>query len=359
MWCLQCRDAGGRPRRFTIGQHPATGLAKARNACRALREQVRQGADPTTAARQKRDAAKQAQNNENTLAGLIGIYARQKGAQRKSWPESKRRIESVFAKHLGRPWSELTLQELQQTADRWPSNQSAAAAVRYIRPLLKWASHPGREYVVRDLALITPPAIVQRRKRVLSPEELAKLLPVLRGATGTYAACLQFILLTLCRREEAAGAKWGHIDFAAQLWRLPETKNGQEHVVPLSRQAIALLRSRLDGMPDPDALVFPSDNGITKLANWDRACKSFMDTSGTSDWTRHDLRRTGATLLGKAGVETHIIEAALGHVSIHSQLAATYNQSRYEPQVRAALQKLADQLDIIAKGGARVLPMQA
>lgn len=224
--------------------------------------------------------------------------------------------------------------------------------MRYIRPILKWAAHPGREYVARDLTFITAPAIVQRRQRVLSPEELAKLLPVLRASDSPYATCMQFILLTLCRREEAAAAKWRDVDFTAKRWRLPETKGGNEHNVQLSQQAIALLRSRLDATPDPDALVFPSDNGTTKLANWDRACKVFMEASGTGNWTRHDLRRTGATMLGRAGIETHVIEAALGHRSIGSQLAATYNLSRYEPQVRVALQKLADMLDVIAQGGA-------
>ena len=121
MWTLQCHEM----------QQPATPLsawaapghpdfAKAREECRSLRERVRQGADPTAGARQKREAAQQAQSGGKTLAGLIDIYARQKGAQRKSWPESKRRIESVFAAHLDRPWDELTLQELQRTADRWP-----------------------------------------------------------------------------------------------------------------------------------------------------------------------------------------------------------------------------------------------
>ena len=114
--------------------------------------------------------------------------------------------------------------------------------MRYIRPILKWAAHPGREYVARDLTFITAPAIVRLRQRVLSPEELAKLLPVLRASDSPYATCMQFILLTLCRREEAAAAKWRDVDFTAKRWRLPETKGGNEHNVQLSQQAIALLR---------------------------------------------------------------------------------------------------------------------
>jgi hypothetical protein len=66
---------------------------------------------------------------------------------------------------------------------------------------------------------------------------------------------------------------------------------------------------------------------------------------GSSTWHRHDLRRTGATMLGELGILPDIVDAALNHVSIRSPLAATYNRSRYRPQVAAALQLLADELD--------------
>lgn len=62
-------------------------------------------------------------------------------------------------------------------------------------------------------------------------------------------------------------------------------------------------------------------------------------------------------MLGEMGETPDIIEAALNHVAIRSRLAATYNQARYRPQVAAALQRLADALDGIEAGGARVLPL--
>src|ERR1700679_2199710 len=76
-------------------------------------------------------------------------------------------------------------------------------------------------------------------------------------------------------------------------------------------------------------------------------------------WHRHDLRRTGATLLGEMGELPDIIEAALNHVSIRSPLAATYIRSRYRPQVAAALQRLADALDGIEAGAAQVVQLRA
>ena len=91
-------------------------------------------------------------------------------------------------------------------------------------------------------------------------------------------------------------------------------------------------------------LIFATSAG-TSLGNWDRETKALQEASGTEGWTRHDLRRTGATMLGEMGELPDIIEAALNHVSIRSPLAATYNRSRYRPQVAAALQRLADALD--------------
>jgi integrase len=171
------------------------------------------------------------------------------------------------------------------------------------------------------------------------------------------------MLLTLTRRQEAAAARWRDVDMRARTLTIRDTKNGEPHVVPLSRQAVNLLRSQLPSdaagntaSPDPAALVFASSTGAT-LSRWDRETKALQLASRTTGWTRHDLRRTGATLLGEMGELPDIIEAALNHVSIHSPLAAIYNRSRYRPQVAVALQRLADALDGIEIGGAAVVPL--
>jgi integrase len=76
--------------------------------------------------------------------------------------------------------------------------------------------------------------------------------------------------------------------------------------------------------------------------NWDRYQKKLFERTGTSGWHRHDLRRTGATTLGGLGVAPHVIEACLGHTTLHSSLAGIYNQSRYTNEHADALQLLAD-----------------
>jgi integrase len=253
--------------------------------------------------------------------------------------------------------------DLQMQADGWAAPQSAAAAVRYLRPILKWAAQRG--YAPQELTQIVPPATISRRKRVLTRDELGAVLPALRASSRPYAAGLRLMLLTLTRRQEAALARWRDVKLDARTWTIPETKNGEPHIVPLSRQAIDLLHSRLpideDGnpkQPDPNALIFATSSGAP-LGNWDRETKALQEASATSGWTRHDLRRTGATMLGEMGELPDIIEAALNHVSIRSPLAATYNRSRYRPQVAAALQRLADALDGIEARVAKVVPLHA
>jgi integrase len=175
---------------------------------------------------------------------------------------------------------------------------------------------------------------------------------------------MRLMLLTMARREEVGAMRWGSVDLEGRTWTITETKNGKPHVVPLSNQATALLRDLCPRnevgdlqKPPPGKLVFATGSG-ERLSNWDRETKVIMAASKTSGWTRHDLRRTGSTMLGEMGEVPSIVEAALNHINIGGQLAATYNRSTYRPQVAAALQRLADALEGIEAGAAVVLPFQ-
>jgi integrase len=165
------------------------------------------------------------------------------------------------------------------------------------------------------------------------------------------------LLYTLARRDEAAGARWADVDLDNKTWTIDDPKNKQTHVVPLSRQALALLSGLKPNSAKADTLVFATSSG-TALGNWDRETKSVHADSGTALWHRHDLRRTSATMLGEMGELPDIVEAALNHVSIRSALAANYNRSRYRPRVAAALQRLGDALDGIEANAAEIIQLR-
>jgi integrase len=361
-WVLACRDRHGRMRRFPLGGYPAIGISNARRKARELHTRVRQeAADPIADRRRDRVIGAAAKVGEGTLSALLDLYEKQRGSEQKRWAEAKRSVNMVFRPLLARPLVSLKAQDFQMLADGYKAQHAAGAAVRNIRPILKWATTRG--YTASEVCVLHAPIPIRRRRRILSDTEMAAVLPVLRASDRPYAAAMLFMLLTLCRRQEVALARWRDVNMEARTWTIPETKNGEVHVVPLSRQAMDVLRSRLpldaadrSRRLDPSTLIFPTSAG-TSLGNWDRETKALQKLSGTEGWTRHDLRRTGATLLGEMGQLPDIIEAALNHVSIHSPLAATYNRSRYRPQVAAALQQLGDALEGIETGAGEVVSL--
>jgi hypothetical protein len=106
----------------------------------------------------------------------------------------------------------------------------------------------------------------------------------------------------------------------------------------------------------PTDLIFPSRHG-TPLANWDKFAKQIFEECGFGGWNRHDLRRTASTSVGHLGVSSEIAEGtALNHADIRTALGSNYNQSRYTPQLRKALQKLADWYDKVKSGNDATAP---
>jgi integrase len=401
-WVLYVRDQDGKPRKFPLeGSFPDMSVAAARAAAMALHGKVKTGFDPISQKRERRATVEDAKKGIGTLRALLDDYERKFASDPtsgrkfiKSWKAQRQAISHVFAAHLDKPVATMAAMELRQTAEDHAKVYMAALAVRCLRPVLKHFADLGK--VPGGLSDIKPPATVRSRERTLLPGELRALLPVLRASERPYGAPMLFMLLTLARREEVCQARWREIDWGSGKWTIParRAKNGEEHELPLSRQALAILRAQLPADdvcgkvvgPDPNALIFKTKTGAA-LGNWDRESKALLITAGLarvkekepaqgkarkgigrgkgSDVvemidgskipTRHDLRRTGATLIGLTGVAPHIIEAALNHVAIHNRLAATYNRSRYRSEVADALQALADQLDTIESGGAKVI----
>jgi integrase len=120
----------------------------------------------------------------------------------------------------------------------------------------------------------------------------------------------------------------------------------QDHVIPLSRQARALLDGLQPG--EANALVFAKEGGA-RLGNWTR-WSTQMERRVGFEVTPHTLRRTCATLAGDLGHPPHVVSALLGHSDIGGDLHGVYNKSRYGSEVAAALQAVADLLDRLAAG---------
>jgi integrase len=357
-WALLCRDPNGRVRRFLIGSYPGLKLSAARDKARSLREKVRDGHDPVAEARARRAAREMEvakRSGAMTLAGLLEQYeTKGKGQQQKSWPASRTRLTSLFRSVMDVPLCDLKLGALQAVIDNHGSKNSAGWGARTLMPVLRWAAEPGRKHCSEELLKLSAPARPKARQRTLSDGqdgELGKVWRALSGRAGeSHADCMRFILLTLMRRSEAEGVKWSDVDWQAETIKLAETKNGKPHTVALSTQALALLKARRAIEGGNGELVFPSERG-TVLTNWQRPLKTIHRATGTKGWHLHDLRRTSSTVMGQMLIPPHIVESALNHTNLHSQIASVYNTARYFDEVRAAMQRLGDKLEGLLEAG--------
>ncbi len=346
-WSLSIRVDGVR-QRIAVGK--GLGLAEARKAAEQMRAAIARGEDPGGLRRARTARRKAAANGIGTLGSVIAAYYEQgPGAALRSGAASRSLIERVFARYLIRPALDVRAEELQLAIDGWRSKASAKRVAAGFRPIVRWASKRG---LMTKGEPLEAPTQAAPKQRVLTRGEVGALLGALE-ARGAGAAA-RFMLLTAARKEEVCGATWGEIK--AGLWTIPGARrkntrpNGkrakQDHVIPLSRQARALLDGLQPG--EADAPVFTKEGGA-RLSDWSRWSEQMERRLGF-EVTPHALRRTCATLAGDLGHPPHVVSALLGHSDIGGDLHDGYNQSRYGAEVANTLQAVADLLDALAAG---------
>jgi integrase len=293
-----------------------------------------------------------------TLGSIIAAYyERGPGSALRSGGSARALVERVFADQLARAALDVRTTELQLQIDGWRSASSGRHCAAYFRPMARWAQKRG--LMAKGDELEAPTQTV-RKQRVLSRDEAGKLLGTLpmRG----HAAAARFMLLTGARREEVCGATWGEIKDG--FWTIPGARRKdtrpnarrakEDHVIPLSRQALELLNQQT--RREHDALVFTGERGA-RLTNWPR-WSAQMERRLGFDVSPHALRRTCATLAGDLGQPPHVVSAFLGHRSIGGGLHAGYNQSRYRAEVGIALQMIADLLDALSTGVGNIVAIR-
>jgi integrase len=236
-----------------------------------------------------------------------------------------------------------------------------------------------RRIVVDPTAGIWKPSLPAPRQRALNCKPDVRRADELRwfwaacgsDAVGpTYGTLFKLLLLTGCRRDEVGELRWEELSDDLATLRLPgeRTKNGRRHDVPLPPLARDLLRGlrKIEGCP-----FVLSVNGKTPVGGYGKA-KRLLDAAMLalaraergSDATiepfvLHDLRRTCATGMASVGVQPHIIEACLNHVSgAKGGVAGTYNVEQYSGEKKAAFERWASHIEGIITGkAAKIVPL--
>ncbi|MDP1872094.1 MAG: integrase arm-type DNA-binding domain-containing protein [Gallionella sp.] len=186
-----------------------------------------------------------------------------------------------------------------------------------------------------------------------------------RGKVSLIAvAAFRLLLLTATRSSEVRFSKWADFNLDAGCWIIPAEQTGRKgkhgkrkpHAVPLSDQAIAVLRD-LYPVTGHGEHVFPSRNGMGRVVSENTVNKIIEVMGYKGRQTGHGFRSLARTTLGDMGHRWEVLEAMLSH-ALENQTAAAYVRTTYFEERRGIMQKWADYLDAV-KAGAQVIPLRA
>ena len=213
-----------------------------------------------------------------------------------------------------------------------------------------------------DLREALTPIQARHHAAITDPKRVGELLRACdsyRGHPITRAA-LALAPLLFQRPGELRHAEWAEIDMDAGLWTIPADRmkrskqgkaNGPDHLVPMSRQAVAILAD-LQPLTGAGRYVFPSMRTKDRPMS-DAAVLAALRRMGfpKDEMTGHGWRATARTMLDeRLGVDVAVIEAQLAH-SVGDSLGRAYNRTEFLDQRRAMMQTWADYLDRLRKGG--------
>ena len=192
------------------------------------------------------------------------------------------------------------------------------------------------------------PAKEQQRQRVLSDDEICTQWTCLDRLGPIMGALFKLRLLTAQRGGEVASMRWENID--GEWWTTPaeRAKNGLSHRVPLSPQALSVLKD-LEQYRHASGWVFPSPKLTSDyITSIHKATKRLKKASGIEDFRPHDLRRTAASRMAGLGVQRLVISKILNHVE--SGVTAVYDRHSYDPEKRHALDLWGQRVEKIIAG---------
>ena len=205
-----------------------------------------------------------------------------------------------------------------------------------------------------------PPVKPKHMAAPTDPKEVAPLLRMIAGYDGSFvvACALRLAPLVFVRPGELRQAEWAAIDLDNAEWRYTATKTKSEHLVPLSRQAVEILREAQE-LTGTGRYVFPSARSASRPMS-DNTINAAMRRMGIDtklELTGHGFRAMARTILDEVlGFRPELIEHQLAH-AVRDPLGRAYNRTTYLPERKAMMQAWADYLDKI-KAGAEIIPIR-
>ncbi len=363
LWRLKYRCAG-KEKLLAIGSYPELSLIAARKARDNARELIAAGGDPAMA--KQRDKARSLVDTGNTFEAIaLEYFDKRKRDGERFWAEStiirnnqllgqlnpvigKLPVTAIMPADVLAAVRRIEAKGNLESARR--ALQLAGGVLRYAVATARLASDP-----TRDLrgALRSPK--VKHHAAILEPQKAGELLRAIDGYSGNIATRLALALAphVFVRPGELRQARWEEIDLEAAVWAIPATKTKmrKEHRLPLSRQAVDILKEARALASRDDGFVFPSIRTTTRPMS-DMTVNAALRRLGYSgdEMTGHGFRAMASTLLNESGKwSVDAIERALAHGD-KDKVRAAYNRGANWNERVTMAQWWSDYLDTLRKG---------
>ena len=369
-WRWKYRFAG-KENRLSFGVYPEVSLKVARKKRDDARYQLSNGIDP--------GAVRRAQKIAQAGAESFEVIAREWHAKfSHSWVASHsdrilRRLANDVFPWLGRrAINEIKAPELLAVLRRIENRgalESAHRAMQNCGQIFRYAVATGRAErdPTGDLRGALPPPKEKHHASIIEPDRIGELLRAIDAYEGFFATrcALRLAPLVFVRPGELRKAQWLEINLESAEWRIPgeRMKMRSQHIVPLSKQAIEILREIepltnrvFPARPNIPRYVFPSARTFERPMSENAVLAALRRMGYTKDeMTGHGFRSMASTLLHEQGWNHQAIERQLAHAERNSVVAA-YNFAEHLPERRQMMQAWADYLDQL-KGKTEISPL--
>jgi integrase len=345
--------AGARSRRVSLKHHLT--LQEARRQARKLLGDVAKGIDPVEEER-KKVAAEAAERTRaaNTFEAVANEYIRR--SKKRSIGQTESVLRRAVFPEIGRlPVQDIRKGDVIRMLDRLEDERGPSAAdiaLAHVRTILNWHAERDDDFKPPLLHLKSR-SEAEPRSRTLSDDEIRSVWKAAEASTSVMGPFVQFLLLTACRRNEAA--QMAREELEGAVWVIPasRSKNKREHVLPLSDAAITALE-RLPKIAN-SRFVFTHD-GAHAFANFSKSKAQFDKACGVTGWTLHDLRRSARSLMSRAGVDADVAERVLSHAI--GGIRRVYDRHAYHREKADALERLAALIDRIVNPAENVIALR-
>lgn len=342
---LRYREAGGTRKIIVLGTTEDLSLVEARLKAQELLFKTKTGTIPTQTLRQ---------SVKGVLFGeLADEFMSRHTPKLRSGDQDNARIQ----RHLLPLWKETRIQNITsehlrelhaRISQKGPieANRTLALFSRMFNRGKLWRLIPPDLFNPADDVILHPE---RKRDRWVNPDEMPRLLTAIEEVSNPYVrAALWLYLLTGARKNEILQVKHTNLDHHTKSLRLSQTKNGQEHWLPLPEPAYHILASLPLKQSDPtNPHLFPGRNIGRPIVNLEKAWRRVKIDAGLPEITIHDLRRTMASWVVQNGSSIELVGALLNH----SDHKSTMVYARFGNQsMRAALEEYATRLMEISGG---------